>query len=73
MDKLKEFINKYLPYVDCMTQIMLSYGDRELNPQLPLEVGDLELRHIQKVQSKVMDCWQGPYLVQEIMILGWRL
>jgi hypothetical protein len=38
-----------------------------LNRSQSLEVGDLVLRYIQKVQSKVMDCWQGPYLVQEII------
>jgi hypothetical protein len=32
-----------------------------------LEVGDLVLKFIQRVQSKIMDCWDGPYLVQEII------
>jgi hypothetical protein len=38
-----------------------------INRSHHLEVGDLVLRFIQKIQSKTMDCWEGPYLVQEII------
>jgi hypothetical protein len=38
-----------------------------MNRSQNLQIGDLVLRYIQKVQSKVLDCWQGPYLVQEII------
>jgi hypothetical protein len=29
------------------------------------EVGGLILRYVQKIQSKVMDCWTGPFIIQK--------